>query len=169
MRGPFAYQPNHHPMQISYQSDGTVGIVSKGKSVHLGSVTKIEDYTIPGAGEYDVAAVQCEVHALPGGLAYFFHVEDITITFLTSLLPEVTSLDEASSTDILVVDLRSDATADQFKSILKRLEPSYVMLMGSGATPELAQALGLPPFEGSALKITRTSLPEEGTFLLNLP
>ena len=66
----------------------------------------------------------------------------------------------------VVVDLRSDSTPEQLKPVLKALEPSYVFLAGAGATQELSQALGLAAFEGSSLKVTRSSLPLEGTFLV---
>jgi len=154
-------------MQISYQSDGSVLASTKNKSVRLGAQVVIDNYVVPGAGEYDVAAIQCEAHAFSDGLAYFVHLEDLTISYLTTLTTELTKLDEASSTDILVVDLRSDNTAEQFKPILKALEPSYVFLTGSGATPELIEKLGLTKQEGDNLKVTKSSLPMEGTFLIS--
>jgi hypothetical protein len=154
-------------MQISYQPDGSLTAAIKGTSVRFGAEVRIGDYSVPGAGEYDVAAIQCEAHALPAGLAYFLHAEDLTITYLSALVSEVTKIDEASSTDILIADLRSDSSPDDFRPILKSLEPSYVFLTGSGATPEFGQSLGLSAYEGASLKVTRSSLPLEGTFLVS--
>ena len=154
-------------MQISYQPDGSLSLAIKNKIIRLGGEVRIDDYVIPGAGEYDVAAVQCEAHALTGGLAYFLRAEELTVTYLSGLLPDVTRLDEASSTDILIAYLTSDATPEQFKPILKSVEPVYVFLAGPGATAEFGQSLALTPLEGDSLKVTRSSLPLEGTFLVS--
>ena len=152
-------------MNISYQANGTVSVNTKNQVINLGSEVKIGSYTVPGAGEYDVAAIQCEVTALSRGLAYFIHTEDLTVTLLSVINPEVAKLDDAASTNILVVYVRSDDQPEALKPILKILEPSYVFLLG--ASPEFRLSLGLPDYEGTTLKVTRSGLPLEGTFLVN--
>lgn len=154
-------------MQISHQSDGTVSIKTKTEPITLGSTVQLDGYTVPGPGEYDVASVQCEGRALPsGGIAYFIHAEDLNVTFLPTVNPEATKLDDSSTTEILVVDLRSDDTAASLKDVVKSLEPFYLILMGSGATAAFATELGLPLSDTPVLKITRTGLPLEGTTVL---
>src|SRR5437667_82344 len=117
-------------MTISYQADDRVVATSKGLTVTFGKDVAINEYIIPGAGEYDVAGVQCEVYSLGTSLAYFARIEDLVVTFLHDTNHGVSELDDASSTNILIMDIRSDVKPEDVKPILKRLEPSYVFLIG---------------------------------------
>lgn len=154
-------------MTISYQANGEVLAASKSASIRFGKDILINDYVVPGAGEYDVAGVQCETHSVDHTLAYFLRMEDLVLTFMHNATPDVASLDDASSTNILILDIRSDTKNDDVKVILKRLEPSYLLLIGEGATPEFSKSLGLTAYEGNQLKITASSLPEEGSWVVN--
>ena len=153
-------------MNISHNSRDGITISTKNRSIEIGANVMIGDYTVPGAGEYDIAGVQCEAQNLSTGTVYFIRAEDLTLTYLTQTDPEVTKLDDASATHILIMDVRSDEKAQDLKVILKSLEPSYLFLIGSSSTPELYEQLGLPRHEGSSLKITHSGLPLEGTFLV---
>ena len=153
-------------MVISYLANGTVSIKTKTETITLAEKVQIGSHTLPGAGEYDIAAIQCEAHHLTEATVYFFHSEDLHLSFLDSLSPEVTQMDDASNTNILIVDVRSDQKVDQLKSIIKSIEPSYLFLSGAGATPEFRDALHLPLHDSSSLKIVRSGLPLEGTFLV---
>ncbi|HSI20181.1 MAG TPA: hypothetical protein VLA04_00510 [Verrucomicrobiae bacterium] len=154
-------------MVISYTSSGDVSIKTKSETVTLGSSVTIGSFVVPGPGEYDIASIQCEAKALTNSFVSFIRTEDLTVTFLSELDGQVTKLDDASSTHILVADIRSDDKPDSLKPIIKGIEPSYVVICGSGATPEFAAALGIQPVEGGTLKLTRAGLPLEGTYLLN--
>jgi hypothetical protein len=153
-------------MVISYQSNDTVSIKTKQESILVGGGITIGSYTIPGAGEYDIASIQCEGQFIEKSIVYFLRAEDLTITFVDDADTSVTKVDDASNTDILILDLRSDSESDKVKTIIKGIEPSYVLLIGAGATPEFTAGLGLNPFESSTLKIVRSGLPMEGTFLV---
>jgi len=126
----------------------------------------LEEYAVPGAGEYDVAGIQCESHVYPEGAAYFLRAEDLVIAYFTGPVKEATKVEGASNTAVLVLDVRSNETGDDYKTLIKAMEPSYVFVRGAGATPEFRASLGLAPFEGSTLKVTVTSLPLEGTQLV---
>ena len=153
-------------MNISYSSADKVILKIKNDSVTLGDGVKIGDYQVTGAGEYDIANIQCEAKALEKALLYFVRAEDLTITFLSDVDTSVIKVDEASKTDILIVDVRSNAEAADLKNILKQLEPGYLFLIGSGNSPELVKSLGLPSYESSTLKVTRSSLPQEGSYFV---
>jgi hypothetical protein len=153
-------------MTISYQTNGSVVVQTKNHTVRLGDTVQLDEYTIPGAGEFDVAAIQCEAYSLAEGTVYFVHSEDITVSYFSGIAPGGTKLEEASSTNILVVDVKSNDQADKLKAIVKSMEPSYVFLIGSGATPEFRAELGLNAYENSTLKVSRTGLPLEGTWLI---
>ncbi len=153
-------------MQISYTSTGNVQLKTKTVPVTLGGGVTIGDRVVSGPGEYDIANIQCEGKALPLATAYFIRDEDLWITYLTNLDAEVTKLDDASETAILVLDIKSDNTPASAKAIIKALEPAYVFLSGPGATAEFMAELGVPLGEAGSLKITRTGLPLEGTTLI---
>lgn len=156
-------------MHISHTSTGTVLLKTKTEQVNLGSEVTIGSYTVPGAGEYDIATIQCESYNLARGTAYIIRAEDLVVTFLSEISAEVGTLDDASNTDILVVDVRSNNTVDELKPIVKALEPAYLFLIGEGATPEFASLLNLPLGEAGSLKVSKTGLPLEGTSLIPRP
>jgi hypothetical protein len=153
-------------MVLSYASNGDVILKTKSESVMLGSEVRIGSFVVPGPGEYDIAGIQCEAKPLTQSFASFIRAEDLTITYLNPVEPEITKLNDASAAHILIADIRSDDQADTLKAIVKAIEPSYVVLRGTGATTDFVTALGITPAEGIPLKLTRTGLPPEGTFLV---
>ncbi|MEI6477370.1 MAG: hypothetical protein WCO52_00015 [bacterium] len=153
-------------MVISRQGDNGVSIKTKTETVTIGDGVQIGSFKIPGAGEYDVATIQCEAQNLAKATVYFIRSEELTVVFLSEVDTDVTKVDDASNTDILIVDLRSDTDVADLKSVLKVLEPGYLLLTGSKADASFLSTLGLPAYESSTLKVSRTSLPMEGTQLV---
>ena len=154
-------------MNISYPAHDGVVIATKNRAISLGQEVRIGDYLIPGAGEFDIAGIQCEVHFATQGLVYFIRLEELQITFLSEINSQVISLADAASTNILVINLRSSDQPETLTPILKGLEPSFVFLFGPGATKEFIQSLSLPNHDSNVLKITRSGLPLEGTYLVS--
>lgn len=153
-------------MTITQTSADTISIKTKNELVTVGDGVTIGSYHISGAGEYDVAAIQCEARFLKEATVYMISSEELTVTALTQVDVDVTKLDDAPNSDILVIEVRSDNKDEDLKKILDVLEPSYLFLTGSGATPELRTKLGLPVLDSTTLKVTRSSLPLEGTSLI---
>lgn len=153
-------------MQLSITSTGSVQLKTRNETVSLGDAVLVNQYEIPGMGEYDVAGIQCEAYGLSTGIAYFIRLEDLLVAYLSEPNAEIEKLDDASGVNILVVDLRSDDTADKLKGIIKSLEPSYVVLRGAGATEAVRTGLGLPTEQITSFKASRTALPLEGTTIL---
>jgi hypothetical protein len=153
-------------MVISYSAEGNVVAKLKATTFSLGATVQIGEYTLPGAGEYDVNSVHVEAKNLEAGIVYWLRTEDMQVAYLSQPDASISKHDEAASTDILVMYVRSEDTAAVLKPILKAMEPAYLFLIGPGATPELTTALSLPMQEGGSLKIQKTGLPEEGTTLI---
>lgn len=153
-------------MQLSLPADGSIIAKSKSETVSFGNTVQINDYIVPGQGEYDVAGIQCEVHNLNAGLVYFVRFEDLQLTYLSQIDAGVSKLDDASNCNILAVEVRSDDSPENLRAIIKSLEPSYVVLRGAGATTEFRTLLNLPVQEITLLKVNRASLPLEGTSVL---
>ena len=154
-------------MQFTHSGTDTIVVKTKTEPITIGATLTIGSFTIPGAGEYDVASIACEGQAMESGaFVYSIRTEDLMITYLTKLDREVTKLDGVSNTNVLVLDLRSDDTADMIKPIVKAVEPQYLVLIGAGATEPLIAELAIPILESTGLKITRTGLPLEGTSIL---
>lgn len=152
-------------MVISFTPQDDVLIKAKTANILLNSVAKIDTYTVPGAGEYDVKGIQCEAEYLPDGLVYFFRAEDILITYMTSVDQKATKMEDSADTNILVLSLCSDNTADQVKVLVKALEPSFLLLTGP-YNPTIITDLNLTTEKTSTLKVTASSLPAEGTTLI---
>ena len=154
-------------MQLLLSGNDMASLKLKNETVTLGETVSIGQYVVPGAGEYDVAGIQCEGAVTGNGISYFIWLEDLQFTYLTSLHSEISKLDKASGTHVLVADIKSDCRPEQLTPILKKLEPGFVALFGTGNTDEFRKVLGLPMQEGSSHKLTRTGLPLEGTILLH--
>lgn len=152
-------------MQIVF-AQNSISLKSKQETVTLGETVSIGDYAIASAGEYDVTGIQCEGAITGTSISYFIWIEELQFTYLPSVNQEVSKLDKASGTHVLVADIRSDTTPEQLKSVLKKLEPSFVAIFGAGNTEEFRKALGLPVQEGTSHKLSRSGLPLEGTILL---
>jgi hypothetical protein len=150
-------------MTIQFGADGNINLKTKAETVTVGKGVVINNYTLPGRGEYDVASVQAEVYQAGNALAYTLRVEELMTIYLDVPDLAVADLDDAANCNILILDLRSDSSTDVVKTIIKRLEPSYVFAIG--AQTELIEALALPK-EVSPLKVTRLGLPLEGTILI---
>jgi hypothetical protein len=153
-------------MVLSYAADGTVVVKAKTATLQLGPELKVNQHPILGAGEYDISSVHCEGINLTTGQVYFFRTEDLNVAFLTHLDTDLVKHDSATGSDILVVELRSDDKVENLTAILKKVEPSYLFLTGVQPTLELLTKLALPKYESATLKITRQSLPMEGTSLV---
>src|SRR5437870_3472109 len=119
-------------MNVSYDSKGNLNLKTKTEPVVIGAGLQIGSRAIEGPGEYDIAAIQCEGHALHKGIAYFIRTEDLLVTYLTDVDDSAQKLDEVSDTDILVLDLRSDSAPEKVKSLIKAIEPAYVLAVGAG-------------------------------------
>ena len=154
-------------MQLTLTGDNGVALKSKQVTVTLGETVTIGEYKISGAGEYDVAGIQCEGAVTGTTVSYFIWMEDLQFTYVTALSSEISKLDKASTTHVLIADIRSDDRPEQLIQILKKLEPTYVTLFGAGNTDEFRKLLGLPVQQGSTHKLTRSGLPIEGTTLLH--
>jgi hypothetical protein len=150
-------------MTITQSSPDRVVIKGKQATVTIGKEVQIGDYTIPGAGEYDVAGIHCEGQYLSEGAAFFLQVEDIVLCYLTQPHADLLKVDNVSDTDILIVDLRSDDTAAALKPIIKAVEPSYVYLLNSTGRTDLITELNLPVETVPILKVTAGTLPAEPT------
>ncbi len=151
-------------MQLSFTSAGDVLLKEKEAEVVLGTVVRIGAYEVPGAGEFEVQGVPCTVEVAEGQYAYFFTLDGVHVTYLDPAVAGVSELEDASSTEVLVIRLRGDESRELVGGLIKKLEPGYLVLAGSNAQ-ELGSTLGLTPEAGATLKISRSGLPEEGTRL----
>lgn len=151
-------------MQLSLTSSGDVLLKEKGVEVTLGTSVRIGSYEVPGAGEFEVETVPCTVEVADEQFAYFLVVDGVHVTYLDPAVAGVSDLSDASSTEVLVVRLRGDESKELLTTLVKKLEPGFLVLTGSSAE-ELGSTLGLTPEPGNVLKVSRTSLPEEGTRL----
>lgn len=151
-------------MQLSFTSAGDVLLKEKSTEVTLGTTVRIGTYEVPGAGEFEVDGVPCTVEVADDQFATFLVLDGVHVTYLDPAVAGVSELAEASSTEVLVVRLRGDESKELITTLIKKLEPGYLVLAGS-TQEELGSTLGLTAEPGAVLKVTRSSLPEEGTRL----
>lgn len=153
-------------MNITYQANGALTLgLKQVTQVSFGTEITLGNFVIPGAGEYDVNGVPCEVHPLNHSFLATVRLEDLTICYLPELAPEVKLAEEAVSAHILCLMTRSNDQPEMVKNLIKALEPSYVFLMGIDATREFAEKISSTIEQASTFKISRSSLPLEGTII----
>lgn len=150
-------------MTVTLEANGSVQLKARSEIVSIGAGVVINNVSLPGAGEYDIAGIQADVRPAGNALAYFVYTEELLTIYLDTPALEVTDLSNAENCNVFILDLRSDSSTDTVKVLIKRLEPSYVVLIG--ATPEVLTEIGLPTQTGT-LKVTRSGLPLEGTTIL---
>jgi hypothetical protein len=153
-------------MVITQPSPDTLSIKTKSTTITIRDGVTIGSYTVPGAGEYDISGIQCTAQYLPEGVIFFLNIEDVIVTYLSFPHPESMKIDDASDSQILVVNLRSDTKPETLKPIIKALEPAYVYLLNHNINPAIAEELALPKEQVPNLKVTATGLPEEGTTVI---
>jgi len=154
-------------MQLSRLPDGSVRIESKPVWLTLGVSVNLNGVIIPGPGEYDVAGIQCQRHIVGAATSTLIRLEDLVISFVEGFDAGIAKSEGMSATHILVVSTDTGVTLEQLRSLIKELDPGYLVLTGN-AHAELESGLGLTPATGTSLKVSLTSLPAEGCQLATL-
>lgn len=148
-------------MQILFFGEGKFQIKTKLATINTGEQIKINDFAIPGPGEYEVAGV--EVENING--ITFFKAEDLNIVYLdkrkkTLEEKEVEGIDDV---DILMVPIGGGEVFDPKEALtaIGEIEPRIVIPMYFIDAREFSKVEGVSFETMDQLKINKSSLTEE--------
>lgn len=150
-------------MQILYFGKGNFKIKSKKASIDIGEICKINDFVIPGKGEFEAADVRLEWT----NNLLIFDIDNFSLAYLgkrkTPL--EKSEISELEDIDILFIPVGADDVFNvkDAQKIINDLEPKIVIPMYynkdfdfnhlNGAKPEILDELKLKPgFKDEELK-----------------
>lgn len=149
-------------MQILFFGEGKFQIKTKVATINTGEQIKINDFIIPGPGEYEVAGVEVENR---DGMT-FFRAEDINIIYLDKRKKpfdekEVESIDD--DMDILMIPIGGGEVFDPKEALtaIGEIEPKIVIPMHFTDITEFSKVEGISFEKIDALKINKSSLTEE--------
>ena len=152
-------------MQIQYKGKEKFEIKLKEATIFLGYNVKIDDFDLPGPGEYEKKGIS--VFAIPdqNNTINVVHAEDMTLCHLGRLTHELTE-DEAKqigNIDILFLPLGDDSTLalKAALKVLSNVDPRVVVPMLYTDIEEFKKSEGTVAGEFDVLKIRKADLPEE--------
>jgi len=146
-------------------SPSTVTLKGKTSQVVVGSkLARINQFEIPGAGEYNVGDVAL-VHLYVGSAdVSVVRLEDLVIVSTSLANEEVARHEETQGAQILVANVDAESDLAGVQTCLKMLDPRYLVLTGE-ARHYVQEKLALPT-ESNGVKVTAAGLAESGTLLI---
>lgn len=154
-------------MQIKYLGAEKFEIRTKDSVIVVSYEPKINDFVIPGPGEYEKNSVFFEGIADNGNTVYVIRCEEINICYLGKTSHELRE-DEAKeigNIDILFVPLGEEGSllVKKASNIISKIDPRIVipMLYSDQALEEFKKSEGITDGEMDLFKIKKSEMPEE--------
>ncbi len=152
-------------MQIQYRGKEKFLIKLKDAVIDLGYQVRIDDFLLPGPGEYEKKGIS--VFSIPDreNTIHIVHAEDMSLCFLGKLTHELTEEEakQVGDIDILFLPLGDEGTLELKKSlkVLSSIDPKVVIPMLYTDIEEFKKSEGIADGEFELLKIKKAELPEE--------
>lgn len=148
-------------MQVLYFGNGEFKIKSNTGTIFTGEKLKINDFSIEGPGEYEVAGITAEnIHGIT-----IFHAEDIDIAYLNKR-KEVLNDQETeliSGMDILLIPVGGGEVFEPKEAleVINQVEPKLVIPMYYQDISGFLKLEGIESQQLDYLKVNKTNLPED--------
>jgi len=145
-------------MNINYQGEGNFKIKAKEGNIILGEKIQINEFTIPGAGEFEVAGISAE--SIDG--IFTFQSEDMNLTYLKrkNILDDK-ELERVKDTDILFVPISEWLETKTAIEVINQIEPKIVIPMFYKNVDDVKLLGDASPEIIDLLKISKANLPVE--------
>ena len=140
-------------MQITYYKNGEFKIRTKSGVIHTADTCKINDFVIPGDGEYEVSGIraQCISKIL------FFNAENYSIAYLDKRKKPLSDqeLEKIEGVDILFIPVGGGEVYDSKEAlnIIKETEPKIVIPMHYKDISDFKKLEGVSPETLDELKL----------------
>lgn len=148
-------------MNITFFGNGKFELKTKTGTITTGEVTKINDYVIPGSGEYEVAEIQTEVIDEITSI----HAEELNIVYLDNRKKILSDkeVERVNGADILFVPVGGGPVFDPKQALeaINQIEPKIVIPMHFEDAGEFIKIVGGTPETLETLKITKSQINDE--------
>lgn len=149
-------------MQILYFGEGNFKIQTRHAIITTGEKCKINDFTIPGSGEYEIAGVRAE--SIDSILV--LEADKFIIAYLDKRKKPLDDkeLERLENVDILLIPVGGGEVFDPKEALaaIKNIEPKIVISMHYKDISEFSRLEGISPETLDELKI-KGELPEEAS------
>jgi L-ascorbate metabolism protein UlaG (beta-lactamase superfamily) len=152
-------------MQIKYMGQEKFEIRTKETKIDLGYRILINNFELPGPGEYEKGGVFVEGIADNGNIIYVLKVEEMNVCYLGKITRDLKE-DEAKeigNVDILFLPLGEDGSVTTKKALdlVTKIDPKIVIPMLYSDLSEFMKSEGITDGELDLFKIKKAELPEE--------
>lgn len=148
-------------MIITYSGEGKFEIKTRQAKILTGDKIKINDFEIPGSGEYEIGEIQTEVI---DGIT-IFRSEGISLSYLDKRKKaiEEKELERMSDIDILFIPVGGGEVFDakEASAAIAEIEPKIVVPMHYKDIAQFTKVEGATGEPQDSLKISKDSLPED--------
>lgn len=148
-------------MNIKKLADNHWNIKTQKASIDFNENTSINDFVVPGDGEYEVGGIQVEVFS---GI-YIFYVEGIQVVYIRKDKKEFSSseIKKLGDIDVLFVPVAGKDTMDTKKALklISDIEPEVVIPIHSDDLSSFTKEEGINAKEVDILKLNKNDLSSE--------
>lgn len=154
-------------MQIKYIGKEKIEIRTKDSRIELSQHVSINDFVLPGPGEYEKSGIFVEGIPDNGNTIYIVKSEEINLCYLGSVSRDLKENEtkEIGDVDILFVPLGENGSLDTKKaiSLISKIDPKIVIpiLYSEISLSEFKKSEGITDGEMDILKIKKADLPED--------
>lgn len=145
-------------MQIIYLGEGNFELKTKSATILTGKEIKINDFVLPGDGEYEVADIQVEM--IDNITA--FHNEELNIIYLDKRKKILSDkeIERVNGADILFVGVGGGEVFDPKGAVeaINQIEPKIIIPMYYQDISEFLKVIGGPHEESELFKITKSQV-----------
>lgn len=155
-------------MQINFLGEGKFEIKTKNAKILTGDKIQINDFLIPGKGEYEIAEVAVEY--LEDIL--IFNAEEINLVYLDQRNKPLNDeeMEQISQADILFLPVAGANvyTVKQAMEVINQIEPKIIIPMHYDKIEEFSQQEGIKVETMETLKISKSQITDESRKIIIL-
>lgn len=152
-------------MQIRYSGKDKFNIKTGQSLIRLGVECAVDDFSIPGPGEYEKGGVSIIGIANDNNTIYVIRAEEINLCYLGRIVKEVSQnvVKEIGDVDVLFLPLGEEGTLEVKKAVdlLSAIDPRVVIPMLYADLSDFKKSEGITDGETETFKFKKSDLPEE--------
>lgn len=152
-------------MQIKYHGADKFSIKTVQSTIKLGPKPSIDDFVLPGSGEYEKAGISVTGIGFEDDTIYTIRSEEINLCYLGNISKEIDEviIKEIGDVDVLFLPLGENNTLPVKKALelLSEIDPRVVIPMQYSNLDEFKKSEGISDGETDTFKFKKADLPEE--------
>ncbi len=152
-------------MQIKYHGADKFSIKTGQSTIKLDQKPSIDDFVLPGSGEYEKAGISVTGIGFEDNTIYTICSEEINLCYLGNISKEIDEaiIKEIGDIDVLFLPLGENNTLTVKKALLllSEIDPRVVIPMQYSNLDEFKKSEGISDGETDTFKFKKADLPEE--------